>query len=62
MMIDCTDGKQCSCIASLPYPAPRCGAYVLECEECHIRVSLTVAGRPDDVRELKVPCKLGQMQ
>ena len=52
---DADAGKGCRFI--LPYPAPRCGALVVECETCGKRVALTVAGRPDDPRSLRMTCK-----
>ncbi len=55
--VDASFGKT-SCIARLPYPAKRCGLYVVECEICGIRVGITTAGRPDDPRSVKVPCNL----
>jgi hypothetical protein len=58
--IDVSCGALLTCIAKIPYPAPRCGAMVVECQRCGIRVGLTVAGRPDDPRSLRLPCKLPQ--
>lgn len=45
-----------SCTASLPYPAKRCGLYVVECQKCGVRTALTTAGRPDDPRSVTIPC------
>jgi hypothetical protein len=45
------------CLYALPYPAPRCGVLVVECETCGKRIGLTVAGRPDDPRSLRMTCK-----
>ncbi len=45
------------CKVELPYPAPRVGAYLIECRRCGCRVGLTVAGRVDDPRSMEVPCK-----
>lgn len=47
-----------SCKVDLPYPAKRCGAYVVECPVCSSRVTVTTAGRPDDPRSVKMPCAL----
>lgn len=44
------------CKASLPYPAKRCGVYVVSCEKCGASVGVTTAGRPDDPRSVKVKC------
>ncbi len=44
------------CKTALPYPAKRCGAYIVECTICGIRVGVTTAGRPDDPRSVRLPC------
>jgi NifB/MoaA-like Fe-S oxidoreductase len=46
-----------SCKVDLPYPAKRCGLYVVTCSKCGIRVATTTAGRPDDPRSITIPCK-----
>jgi hypothetical protein len=46
-----------NCIAELPYPAPRCGAYFVACDKCGFSVVITTAGRPDDPRKVFLPCK-----
>lgn len=56
--VDMSDGTSCCCTQGLPYPAPRCGAYLIECDLCGLRVAMTVAGRPDDPRSVKLPCKV----
>jgi hypothetical protein len=45
------------CLAELPYPAPRCGAMIIECDRCGLCNAVTVAGRPDDPRTVKMGCK-----
>lgn len=55
---DCSDGASKTCTATLPHPAPRCGYYVVRCEECSMSVAITTAGRPDDPRSVKMACKL----
>jgi hypothetical protein len=62
MMIDATNGQEPMCEVDVPYPSPRCGALIVQCMECGLKVGITVAGRTDDVRRLRMPCKLGQMQ
>jgi hypothetical protein len=47
-----------SCSTDLPYPAKRCGAFIIECLHCGIRVGLATAGRLDDPRSVIIPCKL----
>jgi len=54
---DGTNGEGKSCTVDLPYPASRCGVYHVICEKCGMRVMITTAGRPDDPRSLKMPCK-----
>lgn len=46
-----------SCKARVPYPAPECGTYIVECLGCGLRVAITAAGRPDDPRSVTMPCK-----
>jgi DNA-directed RNA polymerase subunit RPC12/RpoP len=55
--IDLSRGASVRCQTALPYPARRCGAYVVECPVCGIRVMVTTAGRPDDPRSVKIACK-----
>lgn len=45
-----------TCKVDLPYPAKRCGVYMVECE-CGLTVAVTTAGRPDDPRSVTVGCK-----
>lgn len=47
-----------TCFATLPYPAPRCGYHVVICETCGFSAMVSTAGRPDDPRSVKLPCKL----
>jgi hypothetical protein len=46
-----------SCRTELPYPAKRCGIYLVECEKCRISVACTTAGRADDPRSITINCK-----
>ncbi len=55
--LDCSTVLRPSCRTDLPYPAKRCGLYVVTCEECGMSVACTTAGRPDDPRSLTMPCK-----
>lgn len=52
----CVDGWP-SCKVDLPYPAKRCGAYLIECEGCGMTVVVTTAGRTDDPRSVKFGCR-----
>ncbi len=47
-----------SCSTPLPYPARRCGSFIVRCAVCGLRVAVTTAGRPDDPRSLAVTCKI----
>lgn len=44
------------CVTELPYPAPECGHWRICCATCGMTVVVTAAGRPDDPRELTIPC------
>lgn len=52
-------GAVAACSTVLPYPAPRCGLWIVTCSQCGLRVGVTAAGRPDDPRSVKVACQLG---
>jgi hypothetical protein len=45
------------CVTTLPYPALRIGAYLVECDICGFRAYITTAGRPDDPRSARLPCR-----
>ena len=45
-----------ACRTALPYPAKRCGLYVVTCRSCGVKTALTTAGRPDDPRSITIPC------
>ena len=45
-----------SCKALLPYPAKRCGVYMVRCTRCQITIGVTTAGRPDDPRSIEISC------
>jgi len=44
------------CKVEVPYPAARCGLYVVTCSICLTSVGITTAGRPDDPRSAMIPC------
>lgn len=56
--LDCSAGSPATCSTDLPYPAKRCGQYVVVCETCGQRAVVTTAGRADDPRSLKMSCQL----
>jgi hypothetical protein len=47
-----------TCFIKLPYPAKRVGHYLIKCKTCGWSGIVTTAGRPDDPRSIKVPCKM----
>jgi hypothetical protein len=54
--LDCSEGAP-NCLAELPYPARRCGFYIVKCKRCDYTVAVTTAGRPDDPRSVRIPCR-----
>jgi len=46
-----------SCHTALPYPAPGLGLWQVECQACGFRLACTAAGRRDDPRSLRIPCR-----
>lgn len=57
MTFDLAKGASKNCMVELPYPAKRCGQYLIKCEACGYTAIVTTAGRADDPRIVKVPCK-----
>lgn len=55
--VDISGGDEVCCLVELPYPAPRCGQWVVGCEDCQQVNIVTAAGRADDPRTLKIACK-----
>jgi hypothetical protein len=56
--LDASKGQLPSCTITLPYPAKRCGLYVLVCSLCGMTAVCTTAGRIDDPRSVTLACKL----
>lgn len=56
--LDGTLPGETACLTKLPYPAKRCGHFIVECPVCGSRVIITTAGRPDDPRSVKVACRI----
>lgn len=54
--LDVSAGAKIACQTPLPYPAKRCGMYVVTCKTCGWKSVVTTAGRADDPRSLTVPC------
>lgn len=55
-MVAAVPGDRC-CSVTLPYPAKRCGVYLVSCPTCGLTAHVTTAGRPDDPRSLRIACK-----
>lgn len=55
--LDASHGSPAACTADLPYPAKRCGTYLIECPDCGQCIRCTTAGRPDDPKSIKIPCR-----
>jgi hypothetical protein len=45
-----------TCLVELPYPAPECGRYHVDCSRCDISIALSVAGRVDDPKTVRIKC------
>jgi len=56
--LDVTRGAKPFCETALPYPAKRCGYYTVACDVCGFTAMVTTAGRPDDPRSIRLPCKI----
>ncbi len=55
--VDLTDGAKVACFVDLPYPAECCGVLIVRCKSCGYSAAITTAGRVDDPRTVKLPCK-----
>jgi hypothetical protein len=55
--LDLSHGAKSSCSTRLVYPAQGCGYFVVSCPRCKYIAIITTAGRVDDPRSVKVPCK-----
>lgn len=55
--VDCSHSASPVCKTDLPYPAKRCGVFVVECQTCKQNIAITTAGRPDDPRSLTLSCE-----
>jgi hypothetical protein len=47
-----------ACRVELPCPAARCGLWVVTCRACGYAIALATAGRADDPRSVRVPCRV----
>jgi hypothetical protein len=57
--VDASFGAAPVCKIDLPYPARRCGSYVVQCLVCGASAACTTAGRPDDPRSFTLACGMG---
>ncbi len=55
--VDVSRKAKDTCKANLPYPARRCGYYIVQCSKCDSTIAITTAGRPDDPRSVTLPCQ-----
>jgi hypothetical protein len=57
--LDMTDrvAIRMACLVDLPYPAECCGKWLLNCQTCGYRAVISAAGRRDDPRSVKLPCR-----
>lgn len=55
---DLAGGMLPACQLDLEWPALRCGQYLIACIKCGMRVVVTTAGRVDDPRQVRMPCKV----
>mgnify|MGYP001571146432 CR=1 FL=1 len=58
--IKAIDPEENHCLVKLPYPAKRCGVYMIHCSLCDTTIAVTTAGRIDDPRSVEVPCHFGK--
>lgn len=56
--LDLAVAEKPSCRGALPYPAARCGLYMIRCRRCGLTSAITTAGRADDPRSLRLNCKV----
>lgn len=54
--LDMSKGEAATCSGTLPYPAKRCGYFLIECKACGQRAMVTTAGRIDDPRSVRLAC------
>ncbi len=58
--LDVSEGATRTCSAPLPWPARRCGIYVVTCTDCGLAVGCSTAGRVDDPRSIKFACRVAR--
>lgn len=60
--LDLSRGVEDVCVVPVPWPAERCGYWMIRCAFCGLSTMITAAGRVDDPRSVKLACKHGRMQ
>jgi hypothetical protein len=60
--LDASQGEETTCTVELPYPAQRCGFYLITCTLCGFTMIATTAGRIDDPKSVKLPCKMKSLR
>ena len=55
--LDISRDAKVACLVELTYPAPRVGQYSIMCRDCGFHALVTAAGRADDPKSIKVPCR-----
>lgn len=58
MVVDVASEGQSACSVELTYPAPEVGVWLLECSICGLSAVITAAGRVDDPKSVRAPCKI----
>jgi hypothetical protein len=56
--VDLTKGFLPACQTDLQWPAPRCGWFEIRCQICGASAAVSTAGRIDDPKSARLPCKL----
>lgn len=54
--VDLARSGHWTCMVELPYPAPRCGFWIVTCENCGQINIVSAAGRADDPRSVRLGC------
>jgi hypothetical protein len=47
-----------ACRIELPWPAERCGIWLVTCQKCGLYIRLKTTGKADDPNSLRVACRL----
>lgn len=55
--LDASQDAKVHCTVPLPYPAARCGVYLVKCLTCQTAVGVTTAGRADDPVSVRLACQ-----